>query len=40
MLSSQPANLLGCGRRPNTAVTTADLCCICEKISRPCGLEP
>jgi len=31
---------LACGRRPIIAVATADLFCICEKISGSCGLEP
>jgi len=40
MVSSLPANLLASECRPITAVTTADLSCICEKISSSCGLEP
>jgi len=33
------ASLLASGLRPISAVVTADLCSICEKINRPCGIE-
>jgi len=35
----QFASLLASRRRPISAVVTADLCSICEKMNRPCGIE-
>jgi len=35
----QLASLLASGRRPISAVVLADLCSICEKINRLCGIE-
>jgi len=39
MVSSPPASLLTSGHRHITAVTTADLSCICDKIRHRTGLN-